>query len=488
MNGLAHRASHAAWWSALEITSRYGVQFVVMIVLARLLTPADFGLIAMLLVFINIGTILAEAGFGTALVQRQDVTGDDATTVFWFSNATGLAAAIVLWLCADPIAWLYDQPRLIDLTHALAWVLPLAAWGAVPDALLTRRLDFRARTGAQAIASVASGALAIATALHGLGVWSLVAQALAAAGLRSAFVWMLSGWRPCGRFRLASFRSMFGFGGFMLLSGLLNTLSTRVQALVIGYRFDAATLGYYTLAQNASGAPTNLIGAVLGRVGLPVFSALADDKARLREALQRSLRVAMFVFVPCMVGLAIAAHPVIDMVYGPRWLAASPMLTLLALAGAVWPLHVLNLSALTAQGRSDRFFRLDLIKNLTVVVMTFVAARWGAVAVAAAALVSSLCGVGINTWYTRKMLGYGLAAQMRDQLPTLLTAAVAALPAWAILHWNAPGVLVTITATASALIVYAVLAVFARNPGWLELRLIARNLLAHNHDTGDTTA
>lgn len=475
---LIHRAAHAAWWSTLEIAARYGAQIIVTIVLARLLTPSDFGLIAMLLVFINLGTLLADAGFGSALIQRPTITSDDETTVFWFGALAGVAAALLLWFSAGAIAAFYRQPSLIDLTRALVWVLPLGVLGAVPDALLTKRLEFKARARAQVIASFLSGTLAIGMAWRGFGVWSLVAQALAAGGVRSLMLWMFSRWRPRGRFSRESFRNLFGFGSFMLLSGLLNTVSVRIQALMIGRLFDAGTLGYYTLAQSASGTPTNLIGAVLGRVGLPVFSELAHDKARLREALNRTLNVSLFLFVPCMLGIAVAAGPLIDLVYGARWAPATTMLSLLALAGTLWPFHVLNLAALNAQGRSDRFFYLEVLKNVIIVVATLIAAPFGAVAVAGAMLAAGLCSAFINTWYSHKMLGYGMLAQLRDQRATILLVCLAALPAWALLHWTTPGVLHTLVAIMVAVIVYVGVAAWTQCQAWIQLRRIAQSIFA----------
>lgn len=255
MSSLETRAANAAWWSTLEILARYGVQFVVMVVLARLLTPDDFGLIAMLLVFTSIGTLLVDSGFGAALIQRQQTTADDETTVFVFTMVVGAATALVLALSAPAIAAFFDQPKLIDLTRVMAVVLPLGAFGAVPDALLTMKLNFKARARAEATASLCSGTVAIVLALRGFGVWSLAWQGIVSIGVRGLLLWLYSGWRPRGRYRGASFRSLFGFGGYMLMSGLLNTVAVRLQSLMIGKLFDSRALGFYTLAQSTQSAP-----------------------------------------------------------------------------------------------------------------------------------------------------------------------------------------------------------------------------------------
>jgi len=466
---LMHRAAHATWWSALEITARYGVQFVVMVVLARLLTPSDFGLIAMLLVFTTVAALLVDAGFGTALVQKQDTSADDETTVFLSGLGLSIAVGGALWAAAPWIAGFYSQPVLVPLTRLLLFVLPLGALAAVPDALLTQRLDFRSRANAEVFASLCSGVLAIFLAWRGFGVWSLAWQALAAIGIRALLLWLFSGWRPRGRFRGTSFRRLFGFGGYMLMANLLNMVSVRLQSLLIGKLFDSRTLGYYTLAQNTQQAPAQFMSGVLNRVGLPVFSTIADQPTKLVAALRLSLRVAIFVFVPCMVGIAVVAKSLITVLYGERWVPAAPLLSVLAVAAMFWPLHVLNLAAIGARGRSDLVFRLEVIKRVVSIGLIVAASRHGAMAIAWAVLASSLFGVIVNTWYSRKLLGYGVLAQLRDQSATLLLSAVAAGTAWLASHWLAHAPVALAVAVATAAVTYFGGAALGRMAAWHEL-------------------
>ena len=436
----------AAWWSALEIMARYGVQFVVMVILARLLTPEDFGLIAMMLVFTSIGTLLVDSGFGTALVRLQHTTADDETTVFIFTVCAGIITAGVLVLAAPAIATFFDQPKLIALTRLMALVLPLGALAAVPDALLTMKLDFKARARAEVIAALCSGLVAIGLAWRGLGVWSLAWQGIVAIGVRGMLLWVYSGWRPRGRYRSASFRSLFGFGGYILLSNLVDVIATRLQSLLIGRLFDSRELGFYTLAQNTQQAPASFIGGILNRVGLPVLSSVAQQPAKLRGALRLSLRVAMFLFVPCMMGIAVVAEPLVSMIYGPRWVPAAPILSILAVSTSLWPMHVLNLAAISAQGRSDLFLKLTVIKSVVGMVLVALCSLGGAVAIAFGVLVSSLFSVVVNAHYSKKMLDFGLLAQLTDQLGTIVLSALAALAGWIVLHETAGGMIFAVLA------------------------------------------
>jgi teichuronic acid exporter len=466
---LTTRAAHATWWSGLEISARYGAQFVVMVVLARLLPPASFGLVAMMLVFTSLGALLVDSGFGTALIQRQRTTDDDQTTVFLFGLGSSLLVAMALWLAAPTIARFYEQPELTALTRLFVVTLPLGALGVVPDAVLTTRLDFRARARAEVLASLFSGAVAIVLAWRGYGVWSLVWQAIIGIGLRALLLWVLSGWRPRGRFCMESFRDLFGFGGYMLLTSLLDVASIRLQSLMIGRLFDSQILGYYTVAQNTQQAPTSFIGSILNRVGLPVFSSVAHQPDKLLGALRMSLRVSMFLFVPCMAGIAVAAQPLVVALYGPGWLPAAPILSVLALGALFWPLHVLNLAAVSAQGRSDLFFKLALVKKAVAIGLILIASPLGPLYIAWATVAASVFAVAVNTHYSRKLLGYGVAAQIADQLSTILLSIVAALAGWAVLHWNTPSALATISAVGIAALVYIGIAALTKSIAFSEL-------------------
>jgi teichuronic acid exporter len=478
MPSLAARATSAAWWSTLEILARYGVQFLVMVVLARLLTPDDFGLIAMLLVFTSIGTLLVDSGFGAALIQRQHTTADDETTVFIFTIFIGVITAGILVLTAPVIAAFFNQPKLVDLTRVMSVVLPLGAFAAVPDALLTMKLDFKARARAEVVASLSSGTVAVVLALRGLGVWSLAWQGIVSIGVRGILLWIYSGWRPRGRYRGESFRSLFGFGGYMLLSGLLNTVAVRLQSLMIGKLFDSRALGFYTLAQSTQSAPASFMGQVLGRVGLPVFSTIAHDRKKLVAALRSSLRMSMFLFVPCMIGIAVIAQPLIEMLYGARWATAAPILNVLALGAALWPVHVLNLAAISAQGRSDLFFRLEVIKQIASIALVLVFAHWGPLAIAWSVLIAGLFSAGLNTYYSKRLLGYGWFAQLADQWPTLALSAIAALVGWVMLHWNRVGPIVMLIAIVISAATYLLLAILTKNEALRELRSVVRTLSA----------
>ncbi len=478
MTSLTHRAIHATWWSALEIAGRYGIQFVVAIALARRLDPADFGLMAMLLVFVTLAALLVEGGFGSALVQKQNPTRDDETTVFLTCLGISGLLTVTLWFTAPAIASFYSRSQLVGLMHLLVLVLPLGAMSAVPNALLSLRLDFRTRAGAELAASLISGSAALWLAWRGFGAWSLVWQAVIGAGMRTMMLWTLSRWHPSGRFDPSAFRRLFRFGGFLLLANALNTVSVRLQSLLIGRMFDARALGFYTMAQETQQAPAQFMSSLLNRVGLPVFSTIADQPDKLRGGLRLSLRVAMFVFVPGMAGIAVCAHPLVTTLYGDRWAPAAPLLSVLALASMFWPMHVLNLAALGARGRSDLVFRLEVVKCAISVPLVVAASFYSVQAVAWAVLLSNIACLVANTHYSRNLLGYGVLAQLADQKATFLLALLSS--ASALLAMQLPGnpVSALAAAIAAGIATFVTFAFVANVAAWRELVVLLRALKA----------
>ena len=463
MSTFKHRAAGATLWSALEISARYGAQFIVMLILARLLSPEDFGLIAILLVFTSLGALLIDGGFGAALIQRQSTSADDETTVFIFNIAAGFLAGVLLFSMAPVIARFFEQPRLTDLTRLMAFALPLAGLAAVPDALLAMKLDFRSRARAEIVASLCAGFVSITLAVRGFGVWSLAWHSITSIFIRCVLLWILSAWRPRGACSIQSFRGLFGFGAYMLAASLLNALAVRLQSVLIGKLFNTKELGYYTLAQNTQQVPTSLVGSLLNRVGFPVFSTISGDHQRLAFGLQSVMRMSMFLFFPCMIGIALVADSLVEVLFGEQWNPAAPILSILAMSAAIWPMHVLNISVIGAQGKSNLLLRVEVIKQAITIALIVISASWGVLAIAWSVLASSVIALAINAHYCGKLLGYGVIPQLRDQLATLLLTSIALLPGWLIFHWSSSSAVSALLALGASALAYLLIAVVTRN-------------------------
>lgn len=470
------RASSATIWGVVEVSGRYGLQFFVTIFLARLLSPQDFGLVAMVLVFTSVALVIVDGGFGEALIQRRDLEPSDESTAFAANVLLGVLVAVGLWYVAPWVARFYAQQELALLFRTVLWVVPIGALAAVPDSLLTRRLQFKERAVAQAVASFLGGLVAVTLAIRGFGVWSLVWQVLSATIIRTVLVALLANWRPICRPNFKSFTRLLSFGGYLMVGRLLNNVFMRTQLLLIGKLHDPEAAGYYTLAQGAQQAPASLVNGVLNKVGLPTFAEVSGDSARLKRAVRFSLSAAMFVFLPLMVGLAFIAEPFIILVYGERWAPAAPIFSILAIASVFIPANAISMAALTAQGRSQLFFRLSVLKRFVGIVMILIFSVWGAVGVALGVLGSQIFSSVLNAYYTNKYLGYSPSAQIMDQASTGLLCALAAIPGWIVLHVSEVSWISTGAAIISAGILYVGLALLFRSRGIREfLKVLQTN-------------
>ncbi|HUW14832.1 MAG TPA: lipopolysaccharide biosynthesis protein [Anaerolineae bacterium] len=443
LSSLENRAIHGLFWSGIERLGPQAVQFIVSIVLARLLLPEQFGLIGMLTVFLALGAVFLNSGFGSALIQKQDATEVHYSSVFYTNILLSLVAAGVLCLVAPLIARFYGEPMLTPLTRVLSLNSVLSAFGLIQVFLMTKRLDFKTQTKVSLMASLGSGVVGVTMALLGFGVWSLVAQSVSATFFTTVFLWLLNTWRPQAAFSLTALRELFGFGSRLLASGLLDTVFRNLYNVVIGKLFSPADLGYYTRAYTLEQVPTQTLGGIVGRVTLPLFAEIQGDPARVRNGFRKALRTLVLVNFPLMIGLLACARPLVLTLLTEKWAPAIPYLQLLCIVGLLYPLHVINLNVLLAMGRSDLFFRLEVIKKVLIVSVLAVTWRWGIQAIIAGQIVVSIVAYYLNSYYSRTIVGYGITAQVRDLLPYLGAASAMGAGAFA-LTWlpvAQPGVL-----------------------------------------------
>lgn len=411
---LRSKTLSATVWSAADIGLRLGVQFFISIVLARLLTPIEFGTIALLYLFVGIAGAFAEGGLTSALIQRQDTTIGDESTVFWLNMGVGFLMALLLWLSGPAIAALYGIPVLAPLSGVMALTVFANGAGAVQRALFTKALEFRPLMFAGALSALSSGAVAVWMAWVGYGVWALAAQGLVSAVAATLVMWFASSWRPKLVFSLASARSLFGFGGYVLASTLLSTIYSRLYTFLIGKLYGVRELGYYVRADTTAQFPAAVLGGIVARVAFPLFSRMADDPVRIRANLRLALQGVMLVNAPAMFGLAVVAEPLVLVLFGEQWRPAAPILQVLCLVGLLFPFDVLNLHAMMGVGRSDLLFRIEIIKKTIGITILLAAASLGAIAVAWGMAVSSVLSYFVIAHYSRRLLGYGAASQLRD--------------------------------------------------------------------------
>jgi teichuronic acid exporter len=430
---LRSKTLHALSWSFLESAGLQIVQFVISIVLARLLLPEQFGLIAMLTIFIAVAQSFLDSGFGSALVQKQDATQTDCCSIFYFNIAVGIIAAGLLCLAAPWIAAFYDEPLLTPLTCVLSLNIVINSFGLIQTMLLVKHIDFKTQTKVSLIATIISGSIGVTLAVRGFGVWSLAIQQVCGALLRTVLLWFFNTWRPSLIFSLRSLRQMFAFGSRMLASGLLDTIFQNLYLVVIGKLFSPASLGFYTRANSLQQMPTNSLSGMVGRVTFPVFSTVQNDPARLKRGLKKALTTLVVINFPMMIGIAVVARPLVLVLLTEKWAPCVPYLRLLCLVGLFFPLHVINLNLLMAKGRSDLFFRLEVLKKVIVVAVIIVTCRWGIEAMIWGQIVASVACYYLNSFYTGRLIAYPLREQVLDLFPYF----GAALFMGAVVHaWN----------------------------------------------------
>lgn len=411
-------------WSAVERFSTQGVQFLFGILLARLLTPNDYGMIAMLTIFIAVSQTFIDSGFGNALIRKLDRTEADKATVFFFNIFMAAACYGVIFLAAPFVAQFYNMPQLTDILRVLAINLIIQAFGSIQQLNLTIDLNFKTLAKVTFIGAIVGGTAGLVCAYNGLGVWSLVVQQMTTTSSRVFLFWALVRWRPTTFFNKNSFKSMFGFGSKLLASGLLNTLYDNVYDLIIGKAFSAATLGNYSRASHFANFPSSNITGIFQRVTYPVLSKIQDDPEKLRKGYLKFLNMATLVIFPMMIGLAALTKPLILLVLSDKWVDAILILQIICIAQMWYPVHAINLNILQVMGRSDLFLKLEIIKKIVGITVLCITLPHGIIAMCFGQWFNAIFGLVINTYYSGKLLNAGLLPQIKMYIPTLLNSLV----------------------------------------------------------------
>ncbi len=419
-DSLKQKTVKGVFWSSAERFSVQGIQFFVMIVMARLLTPKDYGLVGMLTIFIAIAQSLIDSGFSQALIRKQHRTETDNSTVFYFNVVVGLLLYAIFYISAPWVARFYDSPELTALMRVVCLSVVFNSLAVVQRALLTVCIDFKTQAKASLTAAIISGIVGISMAYAGFSYWSIAAQQLINLGLNTLLLWIFARWHPCRTYSWTSFRELFAFGSKLMVSGLLDVVYRNMYLLVIGKVFTASSLGYYTRANQFAEFPSSNLTGIMQRVTYPVLCQIQDNDERLAQIYRRFLRLSAFLIFPLLVGLSAVAEPFVLLLLKEQWLFAATLLQIICFAMMWYPIHAINLNLLQVKGRSDLFLRLEIIKKAIAVLILCVTIPMGLIAMCVGQILSSLIALIVNTNYTSKLIQVGFLRQMRDLLPTLL--------------------------------------------------------------------
>lgn len=414
-------------WSAVDNVAQYAVTFIVGIVLARLLSPDDYGLIGLIAIFTAVCTAVINGGFATALIRKVTVTDEDYNTVFIVNLCVSLFLYVLVFFLSPLIADFFNRVELIDLTRVCSLGLIIGALSFVQQTRLIRRIDFKSQTKITIISTVLSGIIGIVMALLGFGVWALVAQQLVNQSIKTILLWLVNKWIPHLCFSSDSFRDLFGFGWKMMVSSILDTVWKELYQLIVGKFYNPATLGQYTTSKQFSQLFSSNLTNVVQRVTYPVLSSIQNDRVRMVSAYRRIIKISMFVTAICMFSLGAISEPLLYCLIGPKWHEAATYLPLICLSGVLYPLHAINLNMLQVQGRSDLFLMLEVIKKIMALVPLAIGAFVGIMPMLFANLLFGIISFFLNSYFSGKFLGYSSFKQIYDVAPSFCVAIVIAL-------------------------------------------------------------
>lgn len=467
-----NKAIKGAGWSFADNIMNQGITFLVGLVLARLLTPEEYGLIGIILIFIALFNSIVDSGFSNALIRKNDAKDIDFNTVFITNMVLSIVLFFVLFFSAPAIARFFNQPQLIPLTRVMGSVVIINAFAIIQRTILVKKVDFKTQTKVSLIASVMSGVIGIAMAVAGYGVWSLVGQQISRQFLNSLFLWIWAKWYPKIQFSVQSFKELFGFGWKLLVSGLIDTVWKEIYQVVIGKCYSAETLGQYTRAQQFGSIFSSNLTAIVQRVSYPVLSEIQDDEARLKAAYKKVIKVTMLVTFSCMLGLAVIAEPMIVTLIGEQWLPAVPLLQIICFMMMLYPLHAINLNMLQVQGRSDLFLKLEIIKKIIAVgplllgiFLNIYWMLWGSV-------FTGFIAYYLNAFYSGRFLNYSIWEQIKDILPSFIVAIMMALVVFAMSFINLPSLVLLILQLVAGVVLVVVLCELIKLDAYIEIKNI----------------
>lgn len=408
------RLPRAAVWNLVDVVGRQVVQLGVVVLLARLLTPADFGLVAVAMLLVVVGSALSEGGVSVSLVQRETVTDDDRTASVVTNLVLGVVVTAVIVAAAGPLAGAFDEPRLRTLAMVMAPTVLFSALAATPIALLSRELDFRTVALAGVSGTAAGGTVAVVLALTGAGVYALGVQPVVSTAVNAAVLVTRTGLRLGRRPGWSTYRRLWSFGGWILAATMLEVAYSRLYAAAIGRTDGLRQVGLYARADQTQQLVSGILASLISRVSLPVLSRHGARSPEMRRSLQRGCTVLMGLHAPVIGLLGALATPFVVAVFGGQWSSAGPILTVLCVAAFYFPLQVVNVSYVIAAGRPRLYFALEVAKKVVGLPLLLVGASIGAIWVAWAAVVYAAAALVLNALPAQRMTGYGLLAQLRD--------------------------------------------------------------------------
>ena len=479
MKAMNRKIGVGVLWNLGGLFVSRGASTLFMLLLARILAPEAFGLVAMVTMVFELANAFVNSGLGAALIRSKNISGTDLSTVFYANIALSVVAYSLIYLVAPHVSTFYSQPELTSLVRVMGLVVFINATKIVQVAILSRKMDFKRQMKANTLGVIISGCLAIGAAWMGWGVWSLVVQMLGFAVISAIVLWFASAWRPSLLVSGESFWRLFSFGKNLLAEGLLSVLYQNSYVLVIGRFFSAEITGLYYIAKRISNLFSQQLTGAVQQATYPALSTLQDDNAALLLKYRQIMQLLMFLIAPVMGLLGGLAPTLFDLLFDPAWSGAVPYLQLLCLVGMLYPLHALNMNLLNVKGRSDLILKVGLVKKGVNLSLLFLAIPYGVMGIVVSQVLGSVVALIPNTYYSAKLVDYSFVTQIRDVAKPLLSGLLAGGIAW----WIAETIIlreaaVLLIAGSIGAILYLFLSILLRVEGakliWLKINQNAK--------------
>lgn len=417
-------------WRFAERCSAQMVSLVVSIVLARLLAPEDYGIIALVTVFTTIMQVFVDSGLGTALIQKKNADDLDFSSVFYFNFAVCLILYTVMFAAAPFIARFYNNAALTPLVRVISLTIVISGVKGIQQSYVSRNMLFKRFFYATLGGTIFSAFLGIGLAYAGFGVWALVAQQLSNAAIDTLILWLTVPWRPKKMFSWDRLKGLLSYGWKLLASGLLDRVYSSLRSLIIGKMYSPSDLAFYDRGNQFPDVIITNINTSIDSVLLPTMASSQDDRATVKSMTRRAIKTSTYIMAPLMMGLAFCAEPIVRLVLTEKWLPCVPFLRIFCITYMFYPIHTANLNAIKALGRSDLFFKLEIVKKIVGLTILLSVMWFGVMAMAYSLLLSSVLSQIINTWPNRKLLDYSYPDQLKDILPSILLAVGMGICAW----------------------------------------------------------
>ncbi len=423
-NNSKSKIMSSLFWKFAERIGAQSVNLIVSIALARILSPEDYGAVALITIFITICNVFVEHGFGTALIQKKDADDLDFSSVFYCNILVSTILYIIIFLLSPLIASFYGMPELTLIIRVLGISILIAGLKSIQNAYVSRKMIFKKFFISTSVGTIGSAFIGIWMAYHGYGVWALVTQQLFNTTVDTLMLWITVRWRPILKFSMQRIKELFRFGWKMLCSALIETIYNELYGLAIGKIYNSESLAYYNKGNQFPNIITENINGSISSVMLPALSNEQEDKNKVKSMMSRAIKTSSFILFPMMVGLAVVAEPLVRLLLTDKWLPAVPLMQLLCFSYIFWPIHTINLQAISAMGRSDIYLKLEIIKKVIGVIALIISCPFGVTVMVIMKIVTSVISTFINSYPNKKLLNYSFKEQLKDILPAFFISMV----------------------------------------------------------------